>query len=61
LPDEFKKGFTIFYVKKIDQVYKILFDSPEETLAKGNFEDLKAMGIEVDQYEEDLTAKLLFD
>ena len=25
LPDEIKKGFTIFYVKNIDQVFKICF------------------------------------
>lgn len=37
LPDEFKKGFTIFYAKNIEQVYKICFES-EEQIEKGNFE-----------------------
>lgn len=30
LPDEFKKGFTIFYVKNINQAYKICFDAEKE-------------------------------
>lgn len=29
LPEEFKRGFTIFYVKNIQQVYKICFESTE--------------------------------
>ncbi len=41
LPDEFKKGFTIFYVKNIDQVFKICFE-------QDNYSKLIEQGIEVD-------------
>src|SRR5688572_20833531 len=60
IPDEFKKGFTIFYVKNINQVYKICFDS-EDKLDSKNFNELKAMDIEVEEYEEDLSSKLILD
>jgi ATP-dependent Lon protease len=32
LPQEFKKGFTFFYVRNIEQVYKVCFDTPEASL-----------------------------
>lgn len=62
LPDEFKRGFTIFYVREISQVYKICFDTDEEALADGSsFESLSELGIEVEKYEDDtfLSSKVL--
>ena len=47
LPEEFKKGFTFFYVKDINQVYKICFDSAEQIKNK-NFVELKKLGIDVE-------------
>lgn len=60
IPDEFKKGFTIFYVKNINQVYKICFDS-EENIDRNNFTELKEMGVVVEQHGEDLSSKLILD
>lgn len=60
LPEEFKKGFTIFYVKDISQVYKICFES-EEMIKNKNFADLRKAGVEVEQYDEDLSSKLIID
>ena len=60
LPDEFKKGFTIFYVKNIAQCYKICFDSEQE-INENKFDKLKEMGVVVEQFEEDTTSKLMFD
>ena len=34
LPDEFKKGFLLFYVRDIDQVYEICFNSEQEIKEK---------------------------
>lgn len=54
LPDEFKRGFTIFYVKDISQVYKICFDTEEQALRDGSsFEKLREAGIEIEKYEDD--------
>ena len=64
LPDEFKKGFTIFYVRNISQVHKICFDTDEMALADGSaFEELRSEhGIEIDRFEEDtLSNKILLD
>lgn len=55
LPEEFKRGFTIFYVKNIDQAYKILFES------HGNFDNLKKHGIEIERYEEDKLKKIILE
>ena len=55
LPDEFKRGFTIFYVKNIDQVYKICFES------QGNVDQLKSTDIVIERYEEDKVTKLILD
>lgn len=60
LPDEFKQGFTIFYAKNIEQVYKICFDS-EDQIEKGDYEELRKLGIEVEQYEDDISSKLTID
>jgi ATP-dependent Lon protease len=42
LPEEFKKGFTIFYVKNIDQLYNICFNTAENAT---NFDHLKSIGV----------------
>ena len=62
LPEEFKRGFTIFYVRDISQVYKVCFETTEAEIDQGKFENLKEAGIEVERYEEDtMTSKLLFE
>jgi predicted ATP-dependent protease len=60
LPEEFKRGFTIFYVKNIEQAYKILFES-EDQIQKGDFSQLKDIGVVVEKYEEDTVSKVLID
>lgn len=58
LPEEFKRGFTIFYVKDISQVYKVCFDTEEESLRDGSsFEKLREAGIEIEKYEDDILAQ----
>ncbi len=47
LPEEFKRGFTIFYVKNINQVYKICFDSAE-SIEKRDYRELKNLEIDVE-------------
>lgn len=50
LPDEFKKGFTIFYVTNIDQLYNICFNTdPKST----NYSHLENLGVEMDIFGED--------
>ena len=61
LPEEFKKGFTIFYVKNITQLYKICFDTEEQFFEKNDFKALHEIGIEVDTFEEDVLNKLIVD
>ncbi len=64
LPEEFKRGFTIFYVKDISQVYKICFDTDVASLDDGSaFELLRSQhGIEIEKYEDDtLSSKILID
>jgi predicted ATP-dependent protease len=63
LPDEFKRGFTIFYVKDISQVFKVCFDTEEQRLMNGEaFEELRSIGIEIEKYEDDtLSNKVLID
>ena len=64
LPDEFKRGFTIFYVRDISQVYKICFDTDEKALNDGSaFEELRSQhGIDIEKYEDDtLSSKILLD
>jgi ATP-dependent Lon protease len=45
LPDEFKKGFTIFYVKNTDQLYNICFNL--DTNSK-DFSKLEELGVEIE-------------
>lgn len=62
LPDEFKKGFTIYYLNNIRQLYDLAF--PEEHLAADHdllHQHLKEMGVEIDQFEEDDFYKVVFE
>lgn len=61
LPEEFKKGFTIFYVTNISQVYKVCFDTDNSLIEKKDFKSLAEIGIEIDTFEEDPTSKLILD
>ena len=50
LPEEFKRGFTIFYVTNIEQLYNICFKLEPATT---DFSHLREMGVEVEEYEQD--------
>lgn len=50
LPEEFKKGFTIFYVTNIDQLYNICFSTDANSKEYGHLTDI---GVEIEQYESD--------
>lgn len=58
LPDDFKKGFTIFYVQNIEQLHEICFSD-----AKGEelHNSLKEMGVQIDEFESDDFQKLVFE
>lgn len=45
LPDEFKKGFTIFYITNIDQLYQICFCTDQNA---SDFTNLKEIGVNID-------------
>lgn len=45
LPDEFKKGFTIFYVKNVDQLYNICFNLDPNS---NDFSALEELGVEIE-------------
>ena len=47
LPEEFKRGFTIFYVTNIEQLYNICFKLEPTAQDFGTLEEL---GVEVEQY-----------
>lgn len=50
LPEEFKKGFTIFYATNIDQLYNICFETdPNAT----DFSHLEELGVVVELHEKD--------
>merc|ERR1719201_181434 len=51
LPEEFKKGFTIFYVTNVEQLYTICFEQEAHSKDYGRLEDL---GVKIEQYDEDL-------
>lgn len=55
LPDEFKKGFTIFYVKDIKQLYAIAFPDEASNQDSVEFKEMlkEKHGIEYDQFEDD--------
>lgn len=50
LPEEFKKGFTVFYVTNIEQLYHICFEL--EPTSK-DFAALEELGVDIEQFEED--------
>jgi len=45
LPEEFKRGFTIFYVTNIDQLYEICFKTDSKSK---DYSRLKSLGVEVE-------------
>ena len=45
LPDEFKKGFTIFYITNIDQLYQICFCTDQNA---SDFTNLEEIGVNID-------------
>ena len=49
LPEEFKEGFTIFYVTNIDQLFSVCFDSDSQH----NYNHLLEKGVEIEQFETD--------
>lgn len=61
LPEEFKKGFTIYYVKNINQLYEIAFPKEEfdNSQAATNADEhlfhdhLRGIGVEIDEFEFD--------
>mmetsp|Transcript_34162 Transcript_34162/g.25232 ORF Transcript_34162/g.25232 Transcript_34162/m.25232 type:complete len:124 (+) Transcript_34162:1540-1911(+) len=55
LPQEFTSGFTIFYVKNIEQVYKLCFETELDSVREGSesWRALRDLDIEIDQFEED--------
>lgn len=50
LPNEFKKGFTIFYVKNVDQLYNICFN---HDASSSDFSDLEELGVEIEVHGQD--------
>lgn len=58
LPEEFKKGFTIFYVRTTEQVYKVCFESEHMHESK-SYQELKEAGIEVEIFEDDHSQSLI--
>jgi ATP-dependent Lon protease len=48
LPEEFKKGFTIFYVTNINQLYNIAFNTEAN---QKDFGLLEHLGVEIEQHE----------
>lgn len=60
LPEEFKKGFTIFYVNHISQLNAICFPQPDQQQQQLH-SDLQQMGVTIEEYEEDDFAKIVFE
>jgi len=60
LPDEFKTGFTIYYVKNIKQLYNICFPAvdSENPEFKAKLEEL---GVEIEQFEKDNFNEVVFE
>lgn len=64
LPDEFKKGFTIYYVTNIKQLYEICFphENPQSEKDIESFHSkLEAMNINIDTFEKDDFHKIVFE
>jgi ATP-dependent Lon protease len=59
LPEEFKKGFTIYYIQSIKQLYEIAFGDCDasshttETERAFFHSKLTQMGVEIEEYEND--------
>ena len=51
IPEEFKRGFTIFYVTNIDQLYDVCFRTDPN---HQNYDHLEAKGVEIESFEKDL-------
>ena len=51
IPEEFKRGFTIFYVTNIDQLYNVCFNTDQN---HQNYDHLEALGVEIESFEKDL-------
>jgi ATP-dependent Lon protease len=58
LPEEFKKGFTIFYVKNVDQLYNICFNLDQNSK---DYEFLEEMGVEIEMHGEDVFMKTILN
>ena len=58
LPEEFKKGFTIFYVTNIHQLYNICFNTQTN---QSDFTDLKDLGIDIETHEDDIFMDTILD
>lgn len=67
LPIEFKKGFTIFYVQNINQLYNVAFGECDASSAltesdKEFFHNkLRHLGVEIEEYENDDFHKIVFE
>lgn len=56
LPEEFKKGFTIFYVRNVEQVYKVCFNRGADDV-----ERMRAEGIQVETFGQDDLQKQIYE
>ena len=62
LPEDFKRGFTIYYVTNIKQLHRVCFSEGLEVTDKEGFEQsLKDLGVEIDQFETDNFNKVVFE
>lgn len=62
LPDDFKKGFTIYYVTNIKQLHAICFSDGQEVRDKQGFEQhLKELNVEIDQFDDDDFHKVVIE
>jgi len=50
ITDEFKRGFTIFYVTNIDQLYNVCFNTDAN---HKNYDHLEALGVEIEDFGAD--------
>lgn len=62
LPDEFKKGFTIYYVNNIRQLYSIAFPEGEQAEDQTLLhQSLAEQGVEIDEFEDDNFHRVVFE
>ena len=50
LPEEFMRGFTVFYVTNIDQLYNICFKTDPESV---DYSHLEKLGVEIEMHDKD--------